>query len=251
MEELRDKIQDGYDNILPIFKAQPATDRTIPLYDNVNGGVIDVMINKMVAVEEQIVPAQTVEEIINKFDDIAVGNCFCRNYSQMLQDPCKINAPSEVCFTFGKSARHTITQGFARKVTKEEALKILKQAEDAGLVHKAFHNGSDLKRDENSICNCCKCCCDTFKLWRNGALPMTNSTNFLSIINEAECIGCGTCVEKCPVDAIKLNSDNIAERNADYCIGCGICAHFCPQNAIALKKGMRKVFVPPPRLRSN
>lgn len=82
-----------------------------------------------------------------------------------------------------------------------------------------------------------------------GVLPMINSTNFLSNINEDLCIGCGTCVEKCPVDAIELNSDDKAERNVDWCIGCGICAHFCPESAINLLEGQRTVFVPPPKLR--
>ncbi|MFX1587151.1 MAG: 4Fe-4S dicluster domain-containing protein, partial [Promethearchaeota archaeon] len=56
--------------------------------------------------------------------------------------------------------------------------------------------------------------------------------------------------EKCPVGAIELNDDDKAERNSDWCIGCGVCVHFCPENAISLKEGMRKVYVPPPRLRN-
>jgi len=79
---------------------------------------------------------------------------------------------------------------------------------------------------------------------------MINSTNFISIINKDSCVGCGTCVEKCPVGAIELNGDDKAERNPDWCIGCGVCVHFCPENAISLKEGMRKIYVPPPRLRS-
>ncbi|MBD3350739.1 MAG: 4Fe-4S dicluster domain-containing protein, partial [Candidatus Lokiarchaeota archaeon] len=125
----------------------------------------------------------------------------------------------------------------------------LKEAENAGLVHKAFHNGSNIHRDENSICNCCKCCCDTFNFWRMGAAPMVNSTNYLSDIDQELCIGCGTCVERCPTDAISLDENDKATRVEDYCIGCGICAHFCPENAISLIEGMRKVYVPPPKLR--
>ncbi|MHA1296106.1 MAG: 4Fe-4S binding protein [Promethearchaeota archaeon] len=57
-------------------------------------------------------------------------------------------------------------------------------------------------------------------------------------------------MERCPVSAIELNDDNKAERREEWCIGCGVCAHFCPEGAISLKEGPRKVFVPPPRLRS-
>jgi len=69
------------------------------------------------------------------------------------------------------------------------------------------------------------------------------------VISEDLCVGCGICVEKCPIEAIQLNDENKAERNPDWCIGCGVCAHFCPENAISLHEGMRKVYIPPPRLR--
>ncbi|MHA1378024.1 MAG: ATP-binding protein [Candidatus Helarchaeota archaeon] len=247
MQELADSIQKNYDNFLPAFKQQPPVDRTIPLFTNTEGKTIPI--DKSMEVEEQVLPAQSVEEIINKFDDIAVGNCFCRQYRKMLGEPCKINAPMETCFTFGKSARHVIQQGFARKVSKEEALKIMKGAEEAGLVHKAFHNKSDIMQIENSICNCCKCCCDTFNLWRAGAFPLANSTNFLSQVNKEICVGCGTCEEKCPTGAIAVGVDNLADVNEELCIGCGLCAHFCPEGAVSLKEGMRTVFVPPPRIK--
>jgi Na+-translocating ferredoxin:NAD+ oxidoreductase RNF subunit RnfB len=245
--ELRDNMQRSYDNLLPIFEHQPAVDRTVPVFTTEGGRRINI--NKSIQADSAVLPAQTVEEIIAKFDDIAVGYCFCRNYNKVLDHDCEINAPNEVCFTFGKSARHTVAQGFARAISREEALAIMRQAEDGGLVHKAFHNGSNINKEENSICNCCKDCCDTFTLWRNGAVPMVNSTNHLSVIDADACTGCGICVDRCPVDAISLNSDSVAVRVEQYCIGCGICARFCPADAISLKEGLRRVYVPPPRLR--
>ncbi len=247
--ELRDMIQGNYDNLLPIFNMQPPVDRTVPVFTTETGKSIKIIVNEPVSREEHIVPSQTVEEIIAKYEDIAVGHCFCRNYTKVLGHTCATDAPSEVCFTFGKSARHTVTQGFARKVTKEEALKIMRETEEAGLVHKAFHNGSNIEKEENSICNCCKDCCDTFTLWRSGATPMVNSTMYLSVIDPVSCTGCGICVERCPVDAIAMSDDGIAVREEKYCIGCGVCARFCPADAISLQEGMRRVCVPPPRLR--
>lgn len=247
MVEVTASVQGAYDNVLPMFEKQPPVDRTIPLFTNSENKTIEI--EKEVQAGEQILPTQQVADIINKFEDIAVGNCFCRQFRKTVGHPCATNAPLDVCFTFGKSARHVVNQGFARKVSKEEALKILKKAEDAGLVHKAFHNGSDITKEENSICNCCKDCCDTFRFWRMGALPMVNSTNFLSQIKTEECTGCQICVEKCPMDAISMNVENKAQVNEKLCIGCGVCAHFCPSNAIKLKQGMRTVFIPPPRLK--
>jgi Pyruvate/2-oxoacid:ferredoxin oxidoreductase delta subunit len=201
--------------------------------------------------EDFILPSQTIQDIISKFDDIAVGYCFCRQRRSLLGDPCATDAPTLNCFTFGKSARHTIAQGFAKQVTREEALNIMQEAEAAGLVHKAFHPGSRESSPETSICNCCKDCCDTFNLWRNGTLPLINSTYHLSVIDKEACSGCGICVEWCPTDAIILNDDGgYAERDEAACIGCGVCARFCPDEAISLKEGLRKVYVQPPKLRS-
>jgi len=251
--DVRNQVQDNYDNFAPLFKMAPAVDRTVPMRTTKNGKNIKIIpINKSLGVlEEFVLPSQSVEEIINKFDDIAVGRCFCRQRRKMLGHSCATNAPMMNCFTFGKSARHTVSQGFAQKVTKEEAFKIMKEAEEAGLVHKAFHPGSNESRPETSICNCCKDCCDTLNVWRNGALPLINSTYYLSVIDQDACIGCGTCVERCPTDAIKLNDNEKAERDENSCLGCGVCVRFCPEEAISLKEGLRKVFILPPRLRQS
>ena len=253
LAELRDQIQDNYDALSPLFNSAPAVDRTVPTRVAEDGRPIKVIpVGKTLSVaEEYVVPSQTVEEIINKFDDIAVGYCFCRQRRSLLGDPCSTGAPTLNCFTFGKSARHTAAQGFAKKVSKQEALEIMQTAEKAGLIHKAFHPGSRESSPETSICNCCKDCCDTLELWRNGTLPLINSTFYLSVIDPHACTGCGICVERCPTDAISLNEAEWAQRDESACLGCGVCSRFCPEEAIALKEGLRKVFIMPPRLRKT
>ena len=252
LDELKDQIQDHYETLAPQFKSAPAVDRTVPNRLNEDGEPIKIIpVQKTLDnSEEFVLPSQSVEEIINKFDDIAVGYCFCRQRRGLLGDDCNTKAPTLNCFTFGKSARHTAAQGFAKKVTKDEALKIMRQAAQAGLIHKAFHPGSRESSPETSICNCCKDCCDTLGLWRKGTLPMINSTYHLAVIDQDTCTGCGTCVEWCPTDAIALNEEGLALRDENACLGCGVCSRFCPEEAISLQEGLRRVFIMPPRLRS-
>ena len=252
LEELKDQIQDNFDTISPLFSSSPAVDRTVPNRLTEDGKPVKIIpVDKALDVSEEFVlPSQTVEEIINKFDDIAVGYCFCRQRRSLLGDDCSTQAPTLNCFTFGKSARHTAAQGFAKKVTKQEALKIMHEAAQAGLIHKAFHPGSRESSPETSICNCCKDCCDTLGLWRKGTLPLINSTYHLSVIDPETCSGCGTCVEWCPTDAIALNEEGLAQREESDCLGCGVCSRFCPEEAISLQEGLRRVFIMPPRLRS-
>ncbi|MHA1265832.1 MAG: ATP-binding protein [Candidatus Helarchaeota archaeon] len=248
MRELAGAVQKNYDSITVAFEKNPPFDRTVPLQTNVTGKTIEI--NKTIDAEEQVLPAQTVEDIINKFDDIAVGNCFCRQYREMLGENFDyLGIGPEVCFTFGKSARHVIQQGFGRRVTKEEAMEIMKKVEEAGLIHKAFHNKSDITKEENSICNCHPAYCDNFRLHREGAFPILNTTFFLAQVDQDTCVGCGTCEEKCPMQAISVGAENKAEVNEERCIGCGVCAHFCPEAAISLLEGQRKVYIPPPRVK--
>ena len=252
-DDVKDQVQENYDNLVPMLKSAPPVDRTVPTRVTEDGKAIRIIpLDKTVEVpEEFILPSQSVEDIIDKFDEIAVGHCFCRQRRKVLGDPCATDAPVINCFTFGKSARHTAAQGFTRMITKEEAREIMKEAEEAGLVHKAFHPGSKVSRPETSICNCCKDCCDTLHLWRDGVFPLINSTYYLSVIDQDACSGCGICVERCPTDAIELNDDGTAERDENACFGCGICARFCPDEAISLKEGLRKVTILPPRLRTK
>jgi len=253
LDEVRDQVQENYDNLVPMLKSAPPVDRTVPARVTEDGKAIRIIpLDKTVEVpEEFILPSQSVEDIIDKFDEIAVGHCFCRQRRKVLGEPCATDAPVINCFTFGKSARHTAAQGFTRMITKEEAREIMKEAEEAGLVHKAFHPGSEVSRPETSICNCCKDCCDTLHLWRDGAFPLINSTYYLSVIDPDICSGCGVCVERCPTDAIELNDNGTAERDENACFGCGICARFCPEGAVSLKEGLRKVTILPPRLRRS
>jgi Pyruvate/2-oxoacid:ferredoxin oxidoreductase delta subunit len=253
MDHLRDQVQGNYDALLPFFQNAPALDRTVPAVATEDGGRIKVIAvdKKLDQPEEFVLPSQSVAEIIAKFDDIAVGYCFCRQRRGLLGEPCATQAPTLNCFTFGKSARHTVAQGFARQITKTEALKIMAEAEAAGLVHKAFHPASRESSSETSICNCCKDCCDTIRLWKSGTMPLVNSTFHLAVIDAQACTGCGICAERCPTDAIVLNADGIAQRDQAACFGCGVCARFCPAGAIALQEGLRKVCIAPPRIRAT
>jgi dihydroorotate dehydrogenase subfamily 1 len=51
-----------------------------------------------------------------------------------------------------------------------------------------------------------------------------------------KCSGCGTCVETCPYDAIRLDSDGKAKISMKKCDNCGLCHSICPSDAIELKR---------------
>ena len=58
----------------------------------------------------------------------------------------------------------------------------------------------------------------------------------MDMVDPKKCIGCGTCVNMCPVEAISFDKDGRAQINQDICIKCGTCEAVCPVNAIVIKR---------------
>ncbi|KQC10325.1 MAG: ferredoxin [Candidatus Cloacimonas sp. SDB] len=51
-------------------------------------------------------------------------------------------------------------------------------------------------------------------------------------INEETCIGCGACIDTCPVEALEMVDDK-AKVDPDKCVDCGACIDACPVSAIS------------------
>ena len=52
-------------------------------------------------------------------------------------------------------------------------------------------------------------------------------------IDEDKCVGCGLCVDVCPVEAITLEGDK-AKVDEDKYTECGQCVEECPNEAISI-----------------
>ena len=197
-------------------------------------GVSNVPGFKVIPLEETIqtdttlYPYQMLQESIKRARVIAVTDCVCRKEAKLLGKGC--NHPMETCLSFGVAAEYYIENGMGRKITPEEAIKIIKEADDSGLVHA----GANSKHLSN-ICNCCPCCCVSMKGMTQFGQDKQKFMNaiFESIIDQELCVACGTCVERCPVKAISVEEVAIVDRN--LCLGCGLCVSVCPEEAISLK----------------
>jgi len=52
----------------------------------------------------------------------------------------------------------------------------------------------------------------------------------MHVVNEKTCSGCGTCIDVCPIEAIRLENGKAIISLA--CNDCGACPRVCPEGAI-------------------
>ncbi len=53
-------------------------------------------------------------------------------------------------------------------------------------------------------------------------------------IDKEKCTGCGSCVEECPSEAIKMVNEK-AVIDSEACIDCGVCVDACTTESITLE----------------
>jgi len=192
-----------------------------------------IPVERAISVETEILPFEVVSGIVKSSRVVAVAQCPCRTRGR------NCDYPLETCILLNDVAEILIKRGVARKITTEEALKILTQCEDLGLVHHV-----DNALDELSfICNCCPCCCFFLRgLIRYGKRNTTKS-RYRAVVSEDLCTGCGVCVNRCVFGAMKLEN-GVAYSDPEKCFGCGLCATKCPVQAISLIPVRGKEHIP-------
>lgn len=187
-----------------------------------------IPLEETIQTETTLYPYQMLEDSIKNARVISVADCVCRKEAKLLDEGC--DHPMETCLSFGVAAEYYIENGMGRKITAEEAIQIIKDTDESGLVHAGVNS-----KHLSNICNCCPCCCISMKGMTQFGQDKQKFMNaiFESIIDESVCISCGNCVERCPVKAITI--EDYALVNRDLCLGCGLCASVCPEEAISLK----------------
>lgn len=200
-----------------------------------------VPVEKSITPEHHISTYDDLETLIKEVEEpFAVVNCICRQATDILGNPCKVTDRREVCMTFGPMAHMYIDQGWGREISREEALEIQRKNGEEGLVLQA---GNALK--PHFICSCCGCCCPVLAGTKNFPRPVQFfSANFYAEVDSELCSGCGTCINRCQMEAIKLVNE-ISKVNKKKCIGCGNCVPTCPEEAIQLKKKDKEIDLPP------
>ena len=184
-----------------------------------------IPVEKAIDTRVEVLPFEVISKMLDRNETFALAACACR----VSVGACQ--GPRDVCLIFDATGRFLIERGFAREITREEALEVVRRAEEAGLVHTTNNSQDRL----SLICNCCPCCCTILR----GLTQLQNPNAFAvsrwcSQVDPDLCNGCGICEdERCPVSAIKVR-ESVAEVDRDRCIGCGLCVTKCDAEAVHL-----------------
>lgn len=185
--------------------------------------------------------------VIETAETIGIGLCYCRHKMGHLGRAC--DAPLDICMTFNTAAASLVRHGVARRAEPAEALALLAQARERGLVQ----FGENVQQRVNFMCHCCGCCCEAMIAARRfGHLHPVHTTNYLPVVDASACNGCGRCVTACPVDAVAVVSAHdpkrpkarLAQLDDTTCLGCGVCVAACHRQAIALTPRAERVITP-------
>jgi len=223
-------INNEEDFVRRIFALEPSIFRAFFHEEVIDGG-------KTV----EVLDYERASHVVDSATCITVGTCYCRHKLQHLGQAC--GNPLDVCLTFNRSAQSLSRHGIARQIDHDEAHRILKQCRELGLVQL----GDNVQEGVNWICNCCSCCCEALVAYRKLGFNAQITTNFVCVPGE-DCMGCGICVDRCPVEAIEVltGADGYHQVSVDQarCIGCGVCVRFCSCGSLTLARRKETAFVP-------
>ncbi|UCG14226.1 MAG: 4Fe-4S binding protein [Deltaproteobacteria bacterium] len=186
-----------------------------------------IPVGRSLTPQHTTLPYEQAEALVRAQDRFVVAPCICRREHTMVDKGC--DRPEETCLVFGTAADYYVRNGLGRVIDLEETLQILNTAEEAGFVLQP----SNAKKAVN-ICLCCGCCCQVLKNIKRHPQPASLvSSPFVAAVDLDTCAGCGTCIDRCQMEALELEDDTVA-LDVDRCIGCGLCVPTCSTESIVL-----------------
>ncbi|MGP8089308.1 MAG: 4Fe-4S binding protein [Syntrophobacteraceae bacterium] len=186
-----------------------------------------IPVGRSVTPELKVLPYEMAEELVRAQKKFSVGPCICRRENTMMGKGC--GKREESCLGFGMAVDYLKRNGVGREIDLQETLDILKWADKAGLVMQPAN-----AKDALWICLCCGCCCQVLKNFKRQARPAAMASSpFFAAYNPENCKTCGACVDRCQMEALKLEAGKV-RFDVDRCIGCGLCVSTCPTHSLTL-----------------
>jgi electron transport complex protein RnfB len=210
-----------------LIQAAPPGHRVIP-------------VEQSIPFEPEIYSYERASELLEGAKAWGVRDCICRVQQRLVGKGC--DHPIEVCLVFAPIEGAFDRSEVTRAITKDEALNILRETEEAGLVHST----ANFRDGHFYICNCCSCCCGFLRTVVEFGVPTAIAhSDFRVVVDEEECVGCEECVEWCQFRALSVPED-VCVVDHTRCVGCGQCTTVCPPEALSLERRPESEILPLP-----
>lgn len=166
-------------------------------------GMHVIPVEKAIEMENESVDLEHISHWLSKYEGkYAASPCSCRRSRLTHGEGCA-DDPEGWCIAVGDMAEYVVeTQKDGRYIDKEEALEILKAAEDNGFVHQITN--IDGANKIFAICNCNVNVCYALRTSQLFNTPNMSRSAYVAKVEKANCVACGKCVEFCPAGAVKL-----------------------------------------------
>ncbi len=165
-------------------------------------GMHVIPVEKAISMENQTLDIEHISYWLKKYEGhIGVGICSCRYGRKKLDEGCADDY-RDWCIGVGDMADYLRETGRGHDITYDEAMAILKKAEDHGFVHQVTNIDGEGKIF--AICNCNVKICNALRTSQLFNTPNMSRSAYVAKVDPKNCVACGRCVEYCPAGAVKL-----------------------------------------------
>ena len=165
-------------------------------------GMHVIPVEKAISMENQSIDIEHISYWLKKYEGhIGASICSCRYGRKKLDEGCADDY-HDWCIGVGDMADYCRETGRGRDITYDEAMEILKRAEDNGYVHQVTNIDGEGKIF--AICNCNVKICNALRTSQLFNTPNMSRSAYVAKVEPEKCVACGRCVEYCPAGAVKL-----------------------------------------------
>lgn len=165
-------------------------------------GMHVIPVEKAISMENTTTDIEHISYWLKKYEGhIGASICSCRYGRKKLDEGCADDYDGW-CIGVGDMADYCRETGRGRDITYDEAMEILKRAEDNGFVHQVTNIDGENKIF--AICNCNVKICNALRTSQLFNTPNLSASAYRAHVDKAACVACGQCVEYCPAGALKL-----------------------------------------------